>query len=164
MAITKEKKANILERLKDILKGAKSVVFVNFHGLDVGSEAELRKTLREEGVGYYVAKKTLMRRALANEKYEGEVPVLPGELALAYGEDLVVPAREVHTFSKKHKENLFILGGVFGGRYMDQVEMTDIATIPPLPVLYGQVVNLINSPIQGFVIALSQIAETKTSN
>lgn len=161
MAITKDKKVAILEKVKSILKDAGSIVFINFNGLEVESEMGMRKTLRDQEVGYYVAKKTLVRRALEDAKYEGEVPELNGELALVYGEDLVAPAREIYTFIKKYKENLSILGGVFDGRYMNQSEMNDIATIPPLPVLYGQVVNLINSPIQGFVMALNAIADKK---
>jgi len=74
---------------------------------------------------------------------------------------LLSPARGVFEFQKKHKDQVSIIGGVFEGKYMNQSEMTEIATIPPRQVLLGQFVNLINSPIQGLVIALDGIADKK---
>ena len=74
---------------------------------------------------------------------------------------MVAPSREVHAFQKKFPENLKILGGVFAGRYMNQAEILELAMIPSLQVLRGKFVNIINSPIQQFVMALDQIAKKK---
>lgn len=163
MAITKQKKKEIYEKVTKAVGDADSVVFVNFHGLTVAATNELRVGLRKGGVGYTVAKKTLVKRALSDAKISGEMPELPGELAIAYSEDLIAPAREVYEFQKTHKDNVAILGGVFEGKFMDQEAMLGIATIPPVPVLRGMFVNVINSPIQGLVVALSKIAEKKTA-
>ncbi len=161
MAITKEKKEQIYKKTVDVIKDSQSMVFVNFHGLGVGNTTDLRNKLREEGVNYVVAKKTLAKKALEEAKLEGEIPTLDGELALAYADDLTAPARGVYDFQKKHKDNISILGGIFEGKFMDQGAMTEIAAIPSTPVLYGQFVNLINSPIQRFAVVLNQIAEKK---
>jgi len=161
MAISKEKKIKICDKMSDALKKAKSVVFVNFHGLDVVKTTKLRKKLKEENISYAVAKKTLVKRALSEIKPSGEIPSLDGELALAYSEDLTAPARGIYDFQKKNKNKISILGGIFEGRFMNQSEMTEIAAIPSLQVLHGQFVNLINSPIQGLVIALNKITEKK---
>ena len=161
MAITKERKVEILKRLKEIFTKSESVVFVNFHGLPVAGENEMRKALHSQDIGYYVAKKTLIRRILSQSNFEGDTPQLDGELALVYGSDSIAPARGVYEFIKKNKENLLILGGIFENTFMNKEEMNDIAVIPPLSVLYGQFANLINSPIQGFVMALDQVAKAK---
>ncbi len=161
MAINKEKKKEIVAKIKDAVDSADSVVFVNFHGLTVDDTTELRKNLRNERVGYTVAKKTLIKKVLIESKAEGEIPSLDGELAIAYGKDLIAPARGVYEFQKDHKDSMAILGGIFEGRYMNKEEMMDIATIPSIPVLYGQFVNLINSPIQRFAVVLDQIAQSK---
>lgn len=163
MAINKEKKTEILKKVSSAIDGSKSTVFVNFHGLSVSDTTSLRKSLTQEKVGYTVAKKTLINRALSDKKIEGEKPSFEGELAIAYGEDLVAPARGVYEFQKKHKDNIAILGGIFDGIYKTQEEMTEIASIPPLQVLRGMFVNVINSPIQGLVIGLNAIAEKKTA-
>jgi large subunit ribosomal protein L10 len=161
MAITKQKKGEVVEKLGSALKGAKSVVFVNFHGLKVSDATAMRRALKTEGVGYTVAKKTLTKRVLEAEKVTGTQPELTGELALAWGEDLIAPARGVYGFQKKFPEGLKILGGIFEGKYMSKSEMEGIATIPTTDVLRGMFVNIINSPIQRFAIALNEIAKTK---
>lgn len=161
MPISKEKKKEVIDKVSDALKSSKSVVFVNFHGLTMVNTTELRRKLRAEGIGYTVAKKTLAKRALDTAAINGEVPVLDGELALAYGTDLIAPAREIYGFQKKFDNKLSIIGGIFEGRYMTKEEMTEIAAIPPQLVLYGQLVNLINSPIQGLVLSLNAIAGKK---
>ena len=161
MAINKAKKTEIVDKLKKAFKDAKSLVFVNFKGFSVGNTTLMRRTLKGEKISYTVAKKTLTSKALEGEKFEGEKPELPGELSLAWVEDLVAPAREVYNFVKKFPENLKILGGVFEGRYMTALEMIEIAKIPGLDILRGKFVNIINSPIQRMAIALNEIAKKK---
>ena len=161
MAITKDKKKEISAKLDEILDGAQSVAFVNFHDLGVAKEREIRTNLRDAGVSYYVAKKTLMKRAFDAKGYVGTMPELGGEVAIAYGEDLVAPAREVYEFAKKEDDPLTILGGMFEGRYLNAAEMIEIASIPSQQQLYGMFANVINSPIAGFVMALNAIAEKK---
>ena len=161
MAISRAKKGEIVDKLKGALKGAKSLVFVNFHGLKVSEASAMRRALKGEGISYAVTKKTLTKRVLAEEKFTGVQPELTGELAVAWSEDSIAPARGVYGFQKKFPEGLKILGGVFEGKYMSQTEMEGIAMIPTLDVLRGKFVNIINSPIQRFAIALNQIAQTK---
>jgi large subunit ribosomal protein L10 len=161
MAITKEKKQTILNKLEGVKKDSESIVFVNFKGLSVADTTAMRAHLRNEGVGYFVAKKTLMRRTFA-DNFEGEMPELEGEIAVAYSNDAIAPAQHIKEFSTKYKDNIAIAGGVFQGVFKDASEMTEIASIPALPVLRGMFVNVINSPIQGLVISLNQIAEKKS--
>jgi len=162
MAISKDKKNAITAKLKDALSEAVSVVFVRFHKLSVADTSALRRELKKEGVGYYVAKKTLIKRALADKKLEGEVPAMEGEIAIAWSNtDATAPARLIHVAGRKYKEAIAIAGGVFENAFADVAKMVSIATIPPLPVLRGMFVNVINSPRQGFVMALDQIAKQK---
>lgn len=163
MAITKDKKRDILARLADALSEATSAVFVGFTKLTVADASSMRRELRKEGVRYFVAKKTLLRRALAERGYAGAVPELPGEVALAWGTsgDTTVPARAVHGHGGKLAGAVSILGGIFEGMFADAEKMKAIATIPPVPVLRGMFVNVINSPIQGLVIALDKIRAQK---
>jgi large subunit ribosomal protein L10 len=162
MAITKQKKQDIVAKLKDVLEDAVSVVFVHFKGLSVADTSAMRKELKGEGVGYYVAKKTLIERALTERGYSGSMPDMPGEVAVAWStEDPTSAARGIYEHGKKHKGALSIMGGVFEGGFFSAADMTSIATIPPVPVLRGMFVNVINSPIQGMAIVLNAIAEKK---
>jgi len=159
MARTKEQKKEIIEKLSAMMDGAKSLVFVSFHGLTVGEATTMRKALRKDGTSFFVAKKTLVEKALEAHKYSGTQPALVGEFGLAYGTDLIAPARGVYEFQKKLKDKATIVGGVFESAYMSKEEMTAIAAIPPRETLYGMLVNVINSPIQGMVMALDQISK-----
>ena len=160
MAITKAKKQNIVAKVSDALRNAVSVVFVRFSGLSVADTSAMRKNLKNDGIGYYVAKKTLIRRALRDKGYAGEIPELPGEIAIVWSDtDTIAAARSIHEHGKKYKGCLSIGGGVFEGLFADAARMRAIATIPPLPILRGMFVNVVNSPIQGIVIALNKIAE-----
>lgn len=159
MAITKQKKGEILSRLQEIVADAKTLVFVNFHNLTVAEEREMRAALRKEGVGYTVAKKTLMRLALQGRSTAGELPELNGEVAIAYGADELAPAREVAVFAKKYAEHVSMLGGIFGGAYQNKAEMVAIAAIPGMQTLRAQFVQLINSPRQRFAVVLNAKAD-----
>lgn len=161
MAITREKKQEIVAEIKDILKGSKSVVFANFHKLPVSESTAIRKELRSKDVNFTVTKKTLAKRAMNENSITGEMPQLDGELALVYSADLLAPAREIFDFQKKLEGRVSILGGIFDGLYKNKAEMEMIAMIPSQKTLYAQFVNIINSPIQGLVLALNAIAEKK---
>ena len=158
MAITKEKKHSIVASLSDIVAGANSIAFVQFDKLTVANAISLRRKLKAAGVGYKVGKKTLLKRVLSEKGYTGELPELTGEIAIAYSDDALAPVREIYNFSKDNKDIVTLVGGVFEGSYKNKEEIMVIATIPPLQTLRGMFVNIINSPIQRFVIALDQIA------
>lgn len=163
MAISKDKKRDIIAKLNDALQEASSVAFVGFSKFTVADVSKMRRELSKEGVRYFVAKKTLILRALKERGYTGDVPMLSGEVAIAWtAGDATAPARGVYEYGKKLKGILSLLGGVFEGAFRDAKGMTEIATIPPVPVLRGMFVNVINSPIQGLVIALDKIREKKT--
>lgn len=162
MAITKQKKQLILEKLSGIKK-SQSVVFVNFKGLPVFETTTMRQELRKGDVAYYVAKKTLVKKAFNEAGIEGEMPTLDGELAVVYGNDATGPAREIFAFQKKFDGKISILGGVFEHKFMDKLQMEEIAKIPSMHVLRGMFVNVINSPIQGFAIAIKAIADKKSA-
>ncbi|OGI72238.1 50S ribosomal protein L10 [Candidatus Nomurabacteria bacterium RIFCSPHIGHO2_02_FULL_38_15] len=159
MALTKSKKQEVLGSLAEIIKGAKTLVFVKFDKLSVFNSNALRRELRQNDSGLRVAKKRLLLRALDEGGFKGEVPTIEGEVMLAYSADELAPAQKVYDFQKTHKDNISIVGGVFDGSYMNQVEMMNIATIPGMQGLRGMFVNVINSPIQRFAIALSEVAK-----
>jgi len=160
MAITKEKKQDILARLDGIRDDSAAIVFVRFNAMTGHDMTAMRQTMREEGVGYFVAKKTLIKRSFG-DTFEGTMPDLDGEIAVAYATDAIAPAQQIKAFAGAHKDKINIVGGVFQGVYKDQAEMTEIASIPALPVLRGMFVNVINSPIQGLVLGLNAIAGKK---
>lgn len=160
MAITKAKKQDILAKLEEVRDNSESIVFVHYKGLSVSNTTAMRRELREKGVSYFVAKKTLMKKAFG-DTFTGEMPTLDGEIAVAYSSDAIAPAQGIQEFSDKFKSNISIVGGVFQGVFKSQSEMVAIASIPPLQTLRGMFVQLINSPRQRFAVVLGAVGETK---
>ncbi|HET8581598.1 MAG TPA: 50S ribosomal protein L10 [Candidatus Paceibacterota bacterium] len=165
MAKTKQQKEAVLARVRDEVGSAASAVFVHFTGIPVADEQKLRSQLKQEGISYFVAKKTILRKALGETAVEGTLPALDGEMAIAYNGadgDPTAPARSVFAVGKTLGDERFsIAGGIFENSFKDKAAMMEIATIPPIQVLYGMFANVINSPIQGLVIALNGIAEKR---
>lgn len=160
MAITKAKKEEVIAKIKDGLQSAETVTFVNFHGLTVHEATDLRKQLREAGVKYYVAKKSLVRHALDAQKVTGTQPELPGELALAWSDDAVSSPKGIFEFQKTHKDKISLVGGVYQGAYMSQTEITTLASIPSMQGLRGQFVGLLNNSIGAVVRVIDAKAKS----
>lgn len=165
MAKTREQKEVILSRLRDEAGKAASAVFVHFTGIRVADEQKLRAQLKKDGISYFVAKKSLIGKAFGDSGVAGSMPDMDGQVAVAYNDaagDPTAPARGVYAIGKTvGAEKFSIEGGVFEKRFLNKAEMAEIATIPPMLVLRGMFVNVINSPIQGLVLALNAIAEKK---
>ena len=160
MAKTKIQKKEVLDSLKDIFTNATSVVFVGYDKLTVGEAVLTRKAMKAVGVQYRAVKKTLLSKVLTDSSF-ADTP-LPGQIALAYGDDVLAPAREVFSAGKKFDGKLSILGGIFEKVLVGKERMMAIAAIPSREVLLGQLVNLINSPIQRLAVVLSEVAKKKT--
>lgn len=163
MAKTKEQKAEVIAKLEGAMKAASSTVFVHFSKVTVAEESAMRRDLRKDGVGYTVAKKTLIRRALDSIGFASADVQLDGEIAVAYGKeaDSTTPARLIHEFGKKFADKLTIVGGIFEGKLIDGASMREIATIPPLQSLRAMFAQIVNSPRQRFAVVLSKVAEIK---
>ncbi|MEK7607582.1 MAG: 50S ribosomal protein L10 [Patescibacteria group bacterium] len=161
MPLSKDKKKELVSELEAVFKNSRGVVFVGFKGLKVNDANKMRRDFRSQGVDYIVAKKTLMNRALDRAQVSGTKPEITAEVAVAYSTDNLTPAREVGGFLKKNKDMLSILGGIFEGRFITREEVIAYSSIPDRQTLYAQIVNLFNSPIQGFVMAISEITKKK---
>jgi len=158
--LLKSKKEEMIKELEGAIKNSESLVFVNFHGLKVSDETVLRRNLRDQGVGYKVGRKTLLKRALAG-KATGEIPELHGEVAIVYSKDAIASPREVYNFQKTHKGILSILGGIFEGKFVNGSYMMEIATIPGREVLLSKIAFLLKSPMQRLAIAVNEVAKKK---
>lgn len=161
MALSKNKKSELIEEYSKLLDKANSLVYVKFKGLTVKDTEALRKQLFQEGINYTVVKKTLWDRALNTKNYQGDKPIISDEMAVIGGEDLLTPARLANDFSKLHKGVFGILGGIFDGSYKDEVSMMEIANIPSRETLISQIAFLLQSPMQRLAIGINEVAKSK---
>jgi len=154
-----ELKQPIVAEISELLDGAKSAVLVDYRGLTVEQDTNLRKQLREAGVVYKVYKNTMIRRAAEGTDFAALDPDLEGPTALAVSkEDATTPARLLAEFAKK-ADKLEIKAGIIEGTYYDTKGMQVIATIPSRDVLLGRLFGSMQSPVTNFARVLNQIAE-----
>ena len=154
-----ELKQPVVAEISELLNGAASAVVVDYRGLSVAQDTELRKALRQAGVSYKVYKNTLIKRAAEGTEFAALDPNLEGPTAIAVSkDDATAPARVLAEFAKK-ADKLEIKGGVIEGTYYDAKGMQVIATIPSREVLLGKLLGSIQSPITNLARVLNQIAE-----
>ena len=154
-----EIKKPIVEEISELLKDAKSAVLVDYRGLTVEQDTNLRKQLREAGVVYKVYKNTMINFAVQGTEYEELSKHLEGPTAIAVSnEDATAPARILYDFAKT-AEALELKAGVVEGTYYDADGIKVIATIPSREVLLSKFLGSIQSPITNFARVIKQIAE-----
>ena len=125
-----ELKQPVVDEIKAMLEGAAGAVIVDYRGLTVEQDTQLRKQLREAGVAYKVYKNTLIKRAAEGTDFAALAPQLEGPTALAVSkEDATAPARILANFAKTAPK-LELKASVVEGTYYDQAGTQVIATIP----------------------------------
>ena len=154
-----ELKAPIVQEISDSIKDAQSVVIVDYRGLTVAEDTQLRKQLREAGVTYKVYKNTFMNFAFKGTEFESLSGVLEGPNAIAIStSDATAPARVLAEFAKKAPA-LEIKAGVVEGNFYDADGMKAISSIPSREVLLSKLLGSMQSPIANFARVIKQIAE-----
>lgn len=154
-----ELKQPIVAEISELLNGAASAVAVDYRGLTVAQDTELRKQLREAGVTYKVYKNTLIRRAAEGTDFAALDPHLEGPTAIAVSkDDATAPARVLAEFAKK-ADKLEIKAGVVEGTYYDAKGMQAISSIPSREILLGRLFGSMKSPIANLARVLNQVAE-----
>ena len=156
-----ELKKPIVEEISQNIADAASVVLVNYSGLTVAQDTQLRKELREAGIIYKVYKNTMMNFAFQGTPCEAMCKDLDGTNALAISKtDATAPARIIAKFAKTAPK-LELVAGVVEGGYYDQNGIKALAEVPSREELLGKLLGSIQSPIANFARVISQIAEAK---
>ena len=157
-----ESKKAVVTTLSGKIKEATSVVFVDYKGITVAQDTELRKQFREAGVEYTVVKNTLTRFAAKENGYDFD-EVLNGTTAMASTTgDPIAPARIVCEFAKKNKgSTLSIKGGVVEGSVLSADQLNGFGELPSKNALVAQVLGTFLAPISSLAFVLDQIREQK---
>ena len=154
-----ELKQPVVAAIAEDIKDAQSVVLVDYRGLTVAQDTELRKQLREAGVIYKVCKNTMMKRAFEGTDFAGLDEYLEGPSAMAVSkEDATAPARILCNFAKT-ADKLELKAGVVEGTVYDVAGLTELAQIPSREVLLSRLLGSMQSPIANFARVIKQIAE-----
>ena len=154
-----ELKQPIVQAIVEDLTDAQSAVIVNYCGLTVAQDTELRKQLREAGVIYKVCKNTMMKRAFEGTDFAALDEHLEGPSAIAISkDDATAPARILCKFAKNAKA-LELKAGVVEGTLYDVDALNELAKIPSREELLSKLLGSLQSPITNLARVLNQIAE-----
>ena len=152
-----ENKKQVVANLTEELKAAAAGVIVDYRGLTVEEDTELRRKFREAGVKYAVVKNSLLGFAAKEVGLEGLDEVLHGPTALAYHtDDMVAPAKVFSDFAKEH-EVVSLKSGFMEGKVMTLDEVKTLASTPSKEVLIAKMMGSLQSPVSGLVRLLDTI-------
>lgn len=157
--ILSEKKA-VVEALAERFKGASAGVFVDYRGITVAEDTQLRRELVSNEVEYSVVKNTLTRFALEKAGLSDLDSVLNGTTSLATSAgDPIAPIRIINEYSKKMGDRFNIKAAFMDGKVLDAQEIEEIAALPSKDSLYAKVLGTMLAPITSLAVVLGQILE-----
>ena len=156
-----EVKKGVVAEIKEKFEKAQTAVLVDYRGLNVAEDTELRNQLRKAGVEYAVLKNTMINLAIQDMNLDEMKAHLAGPTAVAFGyEDAIAPAKILSDFVKKSKK-MTIKCGVCDGAYLDEAGVQALANTPSREVLIAKIMGSMMSSVSKFVYALEAIRKQK---
>ena len=157
-----ESKKTVVDALSDKIQNATAAVFVDYKGITVAQDTELRNQFRAAGVEYSVVKNTLTRFAANKAGYTEFDEVLNGTTSMASTtDDPIAPARVICEFAKKNKNVVKIKGGMVECKVLSVEELMSFGELPAKNALVAQVLGTFLAPISSLAVVLNQILEQK---
>ena len=159
-----QSKQQYVDELAAKLEAAAGGVLVDYKGLTVAEDTELRKQLREAGVDYFVVKNTLLKRAAEKAGITGIDEHLEGTTAIAISKDDIISAPKILYKQAEDSNGKFsIKVGFIGKEAISVAEVEEYAKLPSKEVLVSKLLFMLQSPMQRLAIAASEIAKKKES-
>ena len=159
MSANLEAKKTAVEEIKSLISSSKSIVLVDYKGINVSDDTALRKSMRENNVVYKVIKNTLFSKACEQLGITGLEESLNGTTAFAFsGEDETVAPRLVKKATKDYSA-LSIKAGLYNNKAIDEKEVMALASIPSKEQLVAQLLYVLNAPVSSLARAIKAIAE-----
>lgn len=154
-----EQKQTVIDAIKEQMEGASSIVVVDYRGLTVEQDTELRKSLREAGVTYKVYKNSMMKFAFNGTDFEQLNDVLAGPSAIAISYDDATAGPRILKNMAKTMKVLEFKAGVVEGELFDAAGVLKVASVPSREELLSKLLGSFKSPISSFARTIKALAE-----
>lgn len=158
MALSKDKKAEVVAEVSELLSSSKLTVIAKYSGTSVKAMQQLRREATQTGTTVSVVKNRLFQRALSGDERFAEASknILTGQLMYAFNaDDEVAPAQVLANFAKQQPQIEFIGGLSADGQLLSAEDIKALASLPSKDQLRAQLVGTIGAPLSGFVNVLS---------
>lgn len=159
MGANLDNKKQVVAKIVEDLKDRKSIVFVDYRGINVSEDTAMRHEFRENNVEYRVYKNRLLVRALQELGITGfDSKAFEGTTAVCFGDDEVAPARIFCSNADKIKK-MEVKFGIVNGTIMSKSQIEALSKIPSKEVLIAHLLGQLQAPISAFARVLNAIAE-----
>ncbi len=146
LAISKERKQALVAQYEALLKESNGMVLTGFSGLTVREMEGLRRRIREVGGEFHVVKNTLAKLAFERAGLEMPEEMLEGTTAIGFASDDIPGVARAIVELARQVDTVGIKGGYIEGIFYSADQMERLADLPPLPVLRGQLLGVIQAP------------------
>jgi large subunit ribosomal protein L10 len=152
----KKEKSAVVKQLADRLSQATITLVSEYRGMTVAESTEVRRKLRAVRGELKVAKNTLIRRAVKDTRFAPLDEKLGGPVGLIIGSDDPVELAKTLVGFKDLGDKFKLRGGVLDGRVLSAEEVRTLAMLPPLEVVVGQLLGVIQAPASRLVRLLNE--------
>lgn len=159
MAISKEKKNNVLKKLKDLISSSKITIFVEYKGTNVEKDRYIRSKMREKNVHMFVAKKTLIQKIINDMGIDFNFKSVKKPIAVVAGGEDEYTAAKLIANNSKEVPTLVFFGGILDKRFLSKDEIISISTMPSKEESISKLLFLFTYPIRGFMTIVNEISK-----
>ncbi len=160
MAITRQRKEEILQQYTDWLKRSQAIILMEYTGAKMKDLDTIRAKVRESGGEFHVVKNTLARRAFEAAGIEMPAHLLEKSTAISFAFSDPVATAKALGEATKGMEFARVKGGFMGGQVLDPAQVKALADLPPLPVTRAQLLGVLQAPAAKLVRTLAEPARS----
>ena len=146
MAITKERKEEVLTQYADWMKRSQAVILVEYTGVRMKDLDNIRAKVRESGGEFHILKNTLARRAFADMGMQFPSDYLVKSTAVSFAFNDPASTAKALTDATKGSEFVKVKGGFMSGQALNAAQVKALADMPPLPVVRAQLLGMLQAP------------------
>ncbi|MEF9477178.1 50S ribosomal protein L10 [Chryseobacterium sp. RRHN12] len=161
--MTKDQKVVAIQEIKDLLQDAKVVYVADLEGLNAGKSSDFRRQAFKQNIKVKVVKNTLLQKAMEQIEgvdYSEMFPSFKGNSALMIADTANAPAKLIQGFRKKEEKPALKSAFVQETFYVGDNNLDMLANIKSREEMIGEIIGLLQSPIQRVVSALQNKPET----
>ena len=163
MALTKQRKDEVLETYQDWLKRSQAVILVEYTGAKMKDMDNIRAKIRESGGEFHVVKNTLARRAFADYGMTLSEESLAKSTAISFAFTDPASTAKALSDATKGMEFVKIKGGFLAGQALNTAQVKALADLPPLPVVRAQLLGVLQAPAGKLVRTIAEPARSLAS-
>jgi large subunit ribosomal protein L10 len=163
LALSKQKKNEVIDQYKDWLKNSQAVILVEYTGATMKDMENIRAKIRESGGEFHVVKNTLATLALEASGYASPAGLLEKSSAASFAFSDPAATAKALAEATKGMEAVKVKGGYMGPQLLNAAQVKSLAELPPLPVVRGQLLGVLQAPAGKLVRTIAEPARSLAS-